>query len=259
MMNFFVSNDDGIDSPGIKALIKALQGRGDIYVFAPDSQRSAASQSVTIFGSVKSKKVKIENVKMAYSCNGTPVDCVKTGLKMLENRNIKIDMLFSGVNIGRNLGPDIQYSGTVGVAREGLMNGIPSIAFSLTGRFDKKEEYNFDNTKKVIEKLLSIDIKKYLVNFFLNINMPNTKKEVNIKIVPARVNGYHEWFSETEDEKGDIVFEFTGAPIYQMPEVDYYYDDVRAYEEGFISLTPLNFNQNDYEEVEQLVKKFGNL
>jgi 5'-nucleotidase len=258
-MNFFISNDDGIGSSGIRALIDALKGKGDIYLFAPDSQRSAASQSVTIMGSVKSKKAEVADVKLAYSCNGTPVDCVKTGLKMLENRGIKIDMLFSGVNIGRNLGPDIQYSGTVGVAREGLMNGIPSIALSITGVLYDESIYKFDNVKRVIDKLLAINIKAYLTNFFLNINIPNTEKEVGIKIVPARVNGYHEWFSEKEDEKGDIVFEFTGAPIYQMPEVDYYYDDVKAYEEGFISLTPLNFNQNDYEEVEQLVKKFGNL
>lgn len=128
-MRIMVVNDDGIESDGIRRLAGMAAELGEVWVVAPRHQCSAMSHCITVRGSlhVKEESFPVPGVK-AYSVDGTPVDCVKVGIKYLLPQ--KPDIVFSGINFGYNVGADILYSGTVGAAMEALLNGIPAIAFS---------------------------------------------------------------------------------------------------------------------------------
>ena len=120
----FVTNDDGIDSEGIPALADSLRNMGEVYIFAPDRERSAVSHSLTLHRPLRL----IEKGDRSFAVDGTPADCVTLGLYYLGR---KPDLLVSGINRGGNLGTDITYSGTVFAAIEGATQGIKSFAISL--------------------------------------------------------------------------------------------------------------------------------
>lgn len=141
-MQILVTNDDGIDAPGLSILARAAAKYGHVTVIAPLKQCSAMSHRITLFQSmpVEKRELGIPGIT-AYTLDGTPADCVKIGLDVLLTG--KPDVVLSGINHGYNVGFDIAYSGTVGAAMEALMNGIPAIALSRNnvGDFATTEEY----------------------------------------------------------------------------------------------------------------------
>ncbi|MDO4974407.1 MAG: 5'/3'-nucleotidase SurE [Eubacteriales bacterium] len=133
--NILVVNDDGIEAEGIRVLAEQASRIGDVWVAAPDHQCSAMSQRISIFEPLVIRRVDFPApVKTAWSICGTPADCVKAALGHL--LPVRPDLVFSGINNGFNTGFDIAYSGTIGAAMEGLMNGIPAFAFSNCYRGD---------------------------------------------------------------------------------------------------------------------------
>ena len=127
MKTILITNDDGINSPGLLALQQAMAELGQAIVIAPDRDNSAVSHSLTMNRPLKIKELK-DNF---YTVDGTPTDCVALGLKII--LKVQPDLLVSGINAGANLGDDISYSGTVSAAIEGTMYGIPSMAISVGG------------------------------------------------------------------------------------------------------------------------------
>ena len=123
-MNILVANDDGIQARGIAELAKALSKAGNVYVAAPNSQRSASSHALSVNDEITMKKIDFEGATMAFEVGGTPADCVKLALYVLRDKGIDIDVVYAGINHGGNLGTDTMYSGTVSAAAEGLFNGI---------------------------------------------------------------------------------------------------------------------------------------
>ncbi len=133
--NILLVNDDGIDAEGIRVLAEQAANFGDVWVVAPATQCSAMSQRITIFEPLRIRKESFPvEVKGAWSVGGTPADCVKAAVNRL--LPVEPDYLFSGINHGYNAGFDVAYSGTIGAAKEGLMKGIPSFAFSNDYRAD---------------------------------------------------------------------------------------------------------------------------
>ena len=122
-MLFLLTNDDGIDAPGIKALETFAQQMGDVIVVAPNGPRSGFSHRATMYESMELEQLDNEH----YACSGTPVDCVRVGLAHL---GVKPDWVLSGINAGANLGVDLYMSGTAGAAREAAILGVPVFAFS---------------------------------------------------------------------------------------------------------------------------------
>ncbi len=120
-MNLLVTNDDGINAEGIKNLVDALSEVADIYVCAPDTEKSACGHGISIHDDIIVENAEYENAEKAFAIHGTPADCVKIGLELLEKGGIHIDMVFSGINMGGNLGTDVLYSGTVSAAVEGAL------------------------------------------------------------------------------------------------------------------------------------------
>ena len=170
-MNLLLSNDDGFDSEGINVLAKKLAQKHNVYIIAPDSNRSAVSHHITMTS--HNQMVKLDD--NIWSCSGYPVDCVFTGLES-NILGVKIDGVVSGINKGANMGTDIVYSGTCAVARQAVLSGVPAVALSLDPvSWDtiKQEGFKFealaDFASKNIEKLLSL-AKITPPRAFVNIN-----------------------------------------------------------------------------------------
>jgi len=166
-----ITNDDGIDADGLIRLVECAKEFGEVWVVAPDSQRSAMSHSLTLRHSVDVWEVDfpVEGVH-AYACDGTPVDCVRIGIHNIVPGGP--DNVFSGINLGFNMASDLQYSATVGAAFEAVFNGVHAIAFS--------EGFDDEHlpTKKYIKEIMAELIDKSLgVNQIWNVNFPQCSLE----------------------------------------------------------------------------------
>ena len=230
-MRILVVNDDGIEAEGIKRLAKGALSCGEVWVVAPKHQCSAMSSRVTVRGeiAVELRPFPVEGVK-AYSVDGTPVDCVKVALKQLMPQ--KPDIVFSGINEGYNAGFDIQYSGTIGAAMEGLLNGIPAIAFSREANeyYDVVDEY----LVPVIQELLKEPL---LTKEIWNVNFPGCTlgefRGIQRDCVPAKMQFFQEQYKEIAKDKERFVLSIAGKPnLETMPEGT----DVRALNDRYIAI-----------------------
>ena len=159
-MNVLVTNDDGFCAWGIETLVKCLSEKHNVFVLAPCSNRSGNSVHINLFTPLEMKKIN----DAAWTCEGTPADCVNIGLKG-DLFNVKIDAVVSGINKGENLGTDIVYSGTCGAAKQAVLCGVPGIAVSMqlldaSKDWDNKDAWHFDSLGKFVsdnlEKLCSL-------------------------------------------------------------------------------------------------------
>lgn len=237
-MNILISNDDGIEAQGIKALAKALhEGAGaTIFVCAPLGQRSAASHAITMRGEVTVEPTEFEYAEMALVASGTPADCVVVGLRAFESKGIQMDLVFSGINHGSNVGTDTIYSGTVGAAMEGSLQKIPSVAVSVDSHHATHFEYACDLAVETVLKTGG----KWDSDFVLNINTPDLPKE-EIKGVKYTVVGEREYDNDirlvrTEGVKS--IYKYGGDPVVYTDKPDTI--DVIAIQENYASITPLH-------------------
>ena len=247
-----ITNDDGIHSNGIFALWKAMSQLGDAYVVAPDIDRSASSNSMTILKPLKVKTVTKLNRFSGYSVNGTPVDCVKIAVKSLLKN--KPDVLISGINSGSNLGDNIIYSGTVAAAIEGAMFDIPSIAVSLDSH--KPIDYNCAKyfSALVVKNVLKNDLPRGLV---LNVNIPNVKKnQINgIRITKQGNQSFEDEYEKEADNEGVSEYMIRGRIVDNDSSVDY---DGKAVKENYVSITPIKYNLTENSYLDKLMINFSN-
>lgn len=164
-----VTNDDGIFAPGIRALAEEMKAFGRVMVVAPDKPQSAMGHAITIHSFLRMNKVDLMEGVEAWSCSGTPVDCVKLAIYKLLGGS-KPDLLVSGVNHGANISINVLYSGTMSAAVEGAMEGIPSIGFSL---MDHAIEADFSQVRAVIRSVVANTLKHGMTaGTCLNVNVP---------------------------------------------------------------------------------------
>jgi 5'-nucleotidase len=225
-----LTNDDGFFSEGIESLSCHLKGLGEIYIIAPDRERSATSLALTLHHPLRVKKIKTR----VFAVDGTPADCVYLATQKLLPR--KPTLLISGINRGPNLGQqDISYSGTVAGAIQGAFLQIPSLAVSLLP--DENHEYHFDFAAKIvssiIRKLLENKIPKELL---LNINVPPPPFR-GIKIVKLGQKRYNPEIVEKQDPRKRTYYWIgTGNPR-AVGDKD---SDVMVIKEGTTTVTPLH-------------------
>lgn len=240
-MNILITNDDGIYAKGINFLIETLSKKANVYVCAPDTQKSACGQGLSVFGPLFVKEVDIKKAKKAWSLSGTPADCVKVALKSLVS--VHIDLVFSGINHGANLGSDVLYSGTFGGASEAALMGIPSVAISLDNH---SPDADFSLCKPAIEKVLAYMKKTGIKeNLFLNVNIPQLPEGQihGTKVARLGSRKYKEDFIERKTPHGKTYFWYSGVPILgENPEGT----DIHAIENGYISITPIKHDPTDY-------------
>jgi 5'-nucleotidase len=251
MMRILLTNDDGIAAEGIRELAKALALVAEIYVFAPDRERSACGHGISIGRSVQAEEVDFPLAEVAFAMDGLPADCVKMGLDILKKRGISIDKVFSGINLGGNLGTDTVYSGTVSAALEGAICGLPSVAISI----DARHPVQFETAKKIALKAATLEALSFDAQLVLNINVPNLSQEEIKGLVVTKLGNreYNEWFKKVEHEDGSNAYIYGGAPIYyeNLPPEE---NDVGASQAGYVSVTPLQYDFTNHALIHKLQK-----
>ncbi len=240
MALFFVTNDDGINSPGILALEKVLAPFGELVVVAPDRDNSAVSHSLTMNRPLKVTELSSNR----YTLNGTPTDCVVIGLDKILKK--KPDLLLSGINAGPNLGDDISYSGTVSAAVEGTMYSVPSMAISLAG----EQPHDFTVAAEIAAVLANNILDKGLPeNTLLNVNVPGCKEIQGLRFTRQGRRLWENAIQETSDPWGRKHFWIGGG----TPLMDSGKDtDVQAVHRGYVSVTPVHLDLTNHEGLFQL-------
>jgi len=250
-MNILLANDDGIGSQGIRALVDALLAAGaDIYMCAPDGQRSTSGHSITVSEDIIAEETEFEGAKFAMKLSGTPADCVKLGMMVLREKGVKIDMLYSGINHGGNLGTDTFYSGTVSAAIEGSICGVPSVAVSVNSHKAAHFEYACHLAVEVMEKTQG----KISLDTVININTPDMPLESikGLKYTTLGKREYKEFFAPVELQDGRKGYRYNGDPVvYEgLPNSI----DVIAMQEGYATITPLHRDLTDYDAIDEVKK-----
>lgn len=247
-MNILVANDDGIRARGIYELVRALSEKADVFVCAPEGQRSASGHGITVSVPISVEEVEFDNAKTAFSISGTPADCVKLGIQLMRDRGVNIDMVYSGINLGGNLGTDTLYSGTVSAAIEGNICGVPAVAVSVN---DHMAEH-FDFACELALKALGC-VDKISADTVLNINTPDLPNDMikGVKLTSLGRREYMNEFREPETaEDGTIMYTYGGEPVrYEgLPDTI----DVVAMQEGYATITPLKRDLTDYRMLDEI-------
>lgn len=241
-MKILVSNDDGYLATGINVLTAALEQVADVVVVAPDRNRSAASNSLTLSTPLRVS----EFGPNRYKVDGTPSDCVHLALTGL--LDYEPDLVVSGINHGANLGDDVIYSGTVAAAMEGRFLGLPTIAVSLVGR----KLQHFDTAAAVASELVQkIERAPLASDVVLNVNVPNVSVDDLAGVRATRLGFRH---------KSEQILKDTdpyGQPIYWVGPAGAGQDagegtDFFAIEEGFASVTPLKVDLTRHDAIDDL-------
>jgi 5'-nucleotidase len=237
-----ITNDDGVTAPGIRHLVEAVKDLGRVVVVAPDKPQSGMGHAITIGFPLRMSKVKIMDGVEAWSCSGTPVDCVKIAVDKILHR--KPDLCLSGINHGANHSINVIYSGTMSAAIEASIESIPSVGFSL---LDYSVEADFTGAKKyariIVEQLKKL--KKLDKHLCLNVNIPAVQEPLimGIKIARQAYAKYEEDFSERADPHGRNYYWLTGAFVNFDKGKD---TDVWALENNFVSVVPVQFDLTNY-------------
>ena len=202
-MRILITNDDGIQSPGLAILKKALEKDHEVWAFAPDRDRSGVSHSLTLRRPVRSRDLG----DSMYSCSGTPVDCIiMTHHGAL---GVRPDLVISGINLGANLGSDLIYSGTAAAARQAAIMGYPSIAVSIDAT---SAPWHFGNAVAFVEKNLGIFACHGRAPLFFNINVPNQEEACTAFefALPANLN-YSSSITSFEAPDGELYHFYRGC------------------------------------------------
>lgn len=243
-MNILITNDDGIRADGIIELAKAMSNIANVYVVAPESQRSATGHAITIHSPIMVNEEFIADNINAYSISGTPADCVKLGIEGIF-KDIDIDLVLSGINNGPNLGTDVIYSGTASAAIEGLVQNKPSIAISYNEFNVTKETYR-EASKHVVKIVDSVKDKlDILEDCILNVNIPN-KEIKGTKVTVLGERKYENVMEERYSPYGKRYF-WIGGKIKNIEQVEN--NDIDCVEDGYISITPVNIDMTNKNKV----------
>jgi 5'-nucleotidase len=241
-----VSNDDGIYSEGIIALREAMLEIGEVFVYAPHKQQSAVGHAITTHLPLRVNPYYMNGDFFGYAVTGTPADCVK--LAVTTHMKEKPDLIVSGINHGSNAAINVIYSGTVSAATEGTILGIPSIAFSLTTYVD----FDFTYSKKVAKIIAQAVLKNGLPpGVLLNVNIPPVPEEkINgIKVTKQGKTRWNDYFERRVDPQQREYYWLTGTMDYIEDDEE---SDIRAIQENFVSVTPIQFDLTAYDFLEKL-------
>lgn len=247
-----VSNDDGYEAGGINSLAEWLRTYADVVVVAPDSPRSGASMSISSHTPVRCRHIASDAASKergsleVWSCSGTPDDCVKMAFERLTPRTPTL--VAGGINHGENCAVNAHYSGTMAVALEGCIKGIPSIAFSYG---DSKADADFTPMRPYVERIVRKILDEGLPKgVCLNVNMPS---ESEIKGIRTCRMGMGEWRNEWEERTHPHGWQYYWiAGYYDPSDGDDEATDTWAYRNGYVSVTPIQLDLTAYEVLKSL-------
>lgn len=243
-----VTNDDGIQAPGLKALVQGLGGFADVYVCAPEDNRSGSSQSITYLGKTLTvTKTAIEGSIMAVAISGTPADATHFGLHHFGGDE-PFDLVVSGMNHGANVGEVSHESGTVGAAMEGAYAGVPSVAVSVDARtrdFEPPAKFAAKFAQELLEREADASI-------VYSINMPPRPKSGWRGVQAAAMKGAYvqaNSYRQVQESEGDSSdYRARVEFVREFPEGS----DSKAYMDGYVTITPLRFDWTDHDSIEAI-------
>ena len=244
-----VTNDDGINAPGIRFLIDIMNDFGDVVVVAPDSPQSGMGHAITINNTIYCEPIVINKnePQSEYSCSGTPADCVKIAVNEILKR--KPDLCVSGINHGSNSSINVIYSGTMSAAVEAGTQGIPAIGFSL---LDYSLDADFTHSREFVKRItlecLNNGVPKGVV---LNVNIPkisNTKLK-GIKICRQANGVWEEKFDKRTNPLGREYYWLSGKFVNKDPGED---TDEWALENGYVSITPTQYDLTAHQAIKNI-------
>ena len=249
-----VTNDDGINAPGLLALKQALSAIADVVVMAPERNWSASSHAKTMHKPLRINKTTLSDGTPAYSSSGSPTDCVALALGGV--LNIKPDLVVSGINAGLNLGIDVTYSGTVACAMEAVIKGVPGIAVSTC--FPGETAEDISHVRRMAAEMARGAVLRVLAqglpaHTLLNINVPG--------VSPEQVQGFRVTRMGQRRYEGSEVIERHdpyGHPYYWLggsrpTDEDDLDSDVGAVKHGYVSVTPITLDMTHYAFLDQLL------
>ena len=241
-IRILVTNDDGIQSPGLAVLAKALGKLGEVWVVAPDRERTAVAHAVTLHKPLRVHQLK----KRVYAINGTPVDCVN--LALLNILPKRPHLMVSGINKGVNLGDDVLYSGTVSAAVEGTILGVPSMAVSQEGR----NQFHFATGALYALRVARLILQRGLPEeTLLNVNVPDRtlRAVTGARVTCLSRRRFDNPIIEKVDPHGRTYYWIAGTRVSWSRSKD---ADHEAIEEGAVSLTPIHLDSTHYGVLDQL-------
>ncbi|CAN5815010.1 5'/3'-nucleotidase SurE [soil metagenome] len=255
-MRIVLTNDDGIEAPGLAAARRALERSeavSEVLVVAPDRNRSGVGRSISFDEPLRLEERPMADGASGYACSGTPVDCVR--LVALGVMDFEPDLVFSGINHGENLGDDITYSGTVAGALEGIVIGVPGIAVSLSierpWHAEEELDLHFGPVAEFSVRLAEIAAKELPAERILNVNAPNLplSKLSGTRVTRLGRRLYKDELIEVKDSEGCVTYD-----IYNNPPKHHYEEgtDLLAVERGEISVTPVHLELTDSECIQTM-------
>jgi 5'-nucleotidase len=251
-MRILVTNDDGVDAPGLLALKRALDAIGETLVVAPEHNWSAAGHRKTMHKPLRLAQARLDDGTLAYAASGSPADCV--ALAMLGAVGARPNLVVSGINPNPNLGQDMTYSGTVTAAMEGTISGVPSFAVSTDTReaarrgiavpFAVAAEFAAIVARKMMAEGLPSGV-------LLNVNVPGCTKSgiAGVQVTRMCHRIYRDELVERADPRGRPYYWIGGEEPTAEPDEG---TDFWALEHGFISVTPLHLDLTAYKQMERV-------
>ena len=259
-MKILISNDDGVFAEGIQSLANGLAAIGyEVVVVCPDKERSATGHGLTLHQPIRAEIVKsiFDDGITAWACSGTPADCVKLALSCL--LETQPDLVLAGINHGPNLGTDILYSGTISAAKEGIVENIPSIAFSLGSYTAREFEVAVNFAQSLVQKIESQPLDNLML---LNVNVPAIEETeiAGVKITRTGIRRYLDTFEKRVDPRGKTYYWLGGELLEDVEEtndkllVEKLPTDIQAMREKYITITPLEYNLTYGQQLSYLQK-----
>jgi len=246
-MHILVTNDDGINAPGLLALVNEMKRIGEVSVLAPDHNWSASGHVKTMHRPLRVKEAVLSDGTTAWSSDGAPSDCVALGL--LGFIPGKIDLVVSGINPNANIGHDVTYSGTVTAAMEAAIGGVAGIAFSLHTPEDLQGSPDYSPAARMANRIVTAIIANdKLSNLLLNVNIPYLPDEQIKGIMVSRqgLRVYRDRLDQRFDPRGKPYYWIGGDAPTAVPDEG---TDFGALEEGYVSITPLQLDLTDFRAI----------
>jgi 5'-nucleotidase len=249
-MHILVTNDDGVNAPGLLALVQAVRPFGKVSVLAPDRNWSASGHVKTLHRPLRVKEVELADGSPAYASDGAPSDCV--ALAVLGILPESIDMVISGINPNANVGHDVTYSGTVTAAMEGAIWGLPSLAFSIDRNEANHHSLHYATAAAVATQLVPLVIQNGLPeHVLLNVNIPNQPLEAlrGWRVTRLGLRIYRDELIRREDPRGKPYYWIGGDEPTGVPEEG---TDIGALAGNYVSITPVQLDLTAHTALDRL-------
>jgi 5'-nucleotidase len=242
-----VTNDDGVDSPGLSALAMALKHVDDVCVIAPNRNWTAAGHTKTLDRPLRVAEIMLPGTRLAaYSSDGTPSDCVALAFLGLAPERPRL--VVSGINTGPNMGSDITYSGTVSAAMEGVVSGVPAIAISLADYYELDFHYAASFAARLARRVLREGLGR---DVLLNVNVPRGRRAdiSGVKVTRLGRREYNDELIRRKDPFGRDYFWIGGSPPGGAGEPG---TDLYAVAAGWVSVTPVQLDLTNHDLIDHI-------